>query len=249
MSDSQSTRRRRERGRATHASGVLPTSVRRVHQVSGPPSEVIAVYCPKQGASLSIEECSACCHCLTITRLEGTGGPTVTCALGMGASVPLGSDDEPSITGAELTTPVSTVMSRSVVCVRPEMSVEALHLVLVESSVGGVPVVDAHGKPVGIVSKTDLVWEGYDRAEAIEEDEPIDEVPRRQRVAEIMSKTVFVVRENASIVEAAAAMAREGIRRLPVIDKTGVVVGIVSALDIVGWLARSAGYETEPRGA
>jgi CBS-domain-containing membrane protein len=53
---------------------------------------------------------------------------------------------------------------------------------------------------------------------------------------------VFALPESAPIAKAAALMAFESIHRLPILDDGGAVVGLLSPLDVAGWLATRAGY-------
>src|SRR4029079_18434500 len=57
-------------------------------------------------------------------------------------------------------TPVSAIMTTDVICVQPDVSIESVTRLLLERGISGVPVVDADGVPVGLVSKTDLLREG-----------------------------------------------------------------------------------------
>jgi len=52
----------------------------------------------------------------------------------------------------------------------------------------------------------------------------------------------FALPEDATLSQASALMAYEGIHRLPVTCAEGKVVGIVSTLDILRWLAEQDGY-------
>ncbi len=53
---------------------------------------------------------------------------------------------------------------------------------------------------------------------------------------------VFSLPEHASLAQAAALMALEGVHRIPVVAADGKVVGIVSSLDLMRWMARRGGY-------
>ena len=48
---------------------------------------------------------------------------------------------------------------------------------------------------------------------------------------------VFSIREDARVSDAAAEMAKRGVHRVPVIARDGAVVGMVSALDVMRWMA------------
>jgi CBS domain-containing protein len=163
-------------------------------------------------------------------------------------------------------TPVSAIMSKAV-CVDPNLNVEQLKALMLKRGFSGVPVVDAAGHAIGVVSKTDLVRDQFETLEAeLEADGLISEaeVPElgigshaaliaRSTVGEVMTPLPLTVPENLSISQAAAIMASRAIHRLPVVGSAGSVVGIVSALDIVRWLADQSAPEasrpTRPRAA
>jgi len=125
-------------------------------------------------------------------------------------------------------TPLTEVMTGDVICVRPAVSIEAVAELLTERGITGVPVVDDAGHAIGIISKTDLVAARHDRL--------------GETAADIMMPIAFTLPENATLSHAAALMAYEGVHRLPVIATDGSIVGIISAMDVVRWLARSDGY-------
>ena len=53
--------------------------------------------------------------------------------------------------------PITAIMTRDIVCARPELSLPALKNLLVQNHIGCVPIVDDRGRPKGIVTKLDLV--------------------------------------------------------------------------------------------
>jgi CBS domain-containing protein len=57
-----------------------------------------------------------------------------------------------------------------------------------------------------------------------------------------MTPVTFVLPENASIAQAAALMAYEGVHRIPVVSCSGDIVGLVSSLDVLRWLGQASGY-------
>lgn len=146
---------------------------------------------------------------------------------------------------------VSEVMPSNVVCVGPDLSVEALHTLFIEQGISGVPVVNERGLPIGMVSKTDIVRHRYEnggtQAEAASAPrESADglhvETLAEATVGELMVPLAFTLLESAPLSHAAALMAWEGVHRIPVCSDAGDVVGIVTALDVVRWLARQEGY-------
>lgn len=125
-------------------------------------------------------------------------------------------------------TPIADIMTRDVICVSPETSVETLAELMIERGFSGAPVVDASNRVLGVVSKTDLVRRSIDGDTQI--------------VEHIMTPTAFTLSESATIAEAAALMAFENAHRIPIVSKSDVVVGIVSALDVLRWIAADDGY-------
>jgi CBS domain-containing protein len=147
---------------------------------------------------------------------------------------------------------VFRIMSRDVICLKPETTIEALRAILVENAISGAPVVDEAGKPIGIVSTTDVVRDAHERGET-EETENV-RLPSRggvsyspgpgfrsfdpgATVADVMSRRVITILDGTSIARAAELMAKNHVHRLPVVSDTGKVIGLVSSLDILGWLA------------
>lgn len=123
-------------------------------------------------------------------------------------------------------TPVSVIMTCDVACVRPDVGIAALTLLLIERGIDGTPVVDASGLPLGVVSKTDLVREGGTNL----------------TVSDIMTSLTFALPEAATISQAAALMAYEHIHRVPITGSDGTVIGIATALDVLRWMAKQDGY-------
>jgi CBS domain-containing protein len=117
-------------------------------------------------------------------------------------------------------------MSLNVQCVTEDVSLSALARCLLDGGYSGAPVIDDEGTPVGVVSKTDLLRHG---------------VTPGGRVRDIMTSMSFTLHEDQSVSKASALMAYEGIHRLPVVDAAGRVVGLLSSLDILHWLACKTG--------
>lgn len=153
---------------------------------------------------------------------------------------------------AAANTTVASIMSREVLTVRPDTSLEAVTELLLERQISGVPVVDEEHKPLGIVSKTDLVRTQHDRQDSSEEEAPkvswrrgisyppgpgYHVHPEGATAGDVMSKNVVVVSEGASVQEAAKLMLRSGFHRLPVVSTTGSVVGLITATDVLVWVA------------
>jgi CBS domain-containing protein len=154
---------------------------------------------------------------------------------------------------------VKDVMSPQPVCVDGSLSVEAARMLMLERGVSALPIVDSEGRPIGIVSKTDLLREipEYEYREfrqerpsrppdplEVEPDDGDDEsdgffvvkMPFRP-VTEVMTPFVVVLEEATPLARAAQVMVDERVHRLPIVDEEGKVTGILSTLDIVRLLA------------
>jgi len=138
------------------------------------------------------------------------------------------------------------IMSRDVVSVRPETPCREIARALVARGISAVPVVDAAGAVVGMVSEGDLI--SRDDAERIArrdwwlellaeggEINPsfLAEVRAPTRTAaDVMAAPVITVAEDSEVKDVAGLLAAHRIKRVPVV-RDGKMVGIVSRADLV----------------
>ncbi|SRR5579885_2789140 len=141
---------------------------------------------------------------------------------------------------------VSEVMRREVVTVHPDSPVtEVVHLLL-DKDFTAVPVVDENNHVVGMVSDNDLLQRGGIRvalslkraadADFVQELHKSLRDPER-KVAEIMTREVTTVPPDMILGKAAKLMVEKHLKRLPVVDKDGKLVGILGRLDILNTIA------------
>jgi CBS domain-containing protein len=133
---------------------------------------------------------------------------------------------------------VGEVMTAPVVTVSETATVRETIRLLYERNITAVPVVDGHGRMVGIVSEMDLLrdeFEGDPRAFA--RPVPAPEGPPPRRVDELMTRQVITVRETSDVAELAELMMCTGVKSVPVVRDI-TLVGIVSRRDLMGVLAR-----------
>lgn len=126
--------------------------------------------------------------------------------------------------------PISEVCNREVVIVRPDETVLDAAKLMRQHHVGDVVVVEEHGGrrvPVGIVTDRDLVLEVM--APQID--------PATLRVSDIVVSDLVAVREDAGLFEAIEYMHAKGVRRLPVVDRSGGLIGILTLDDLIELLA------------
>lgn len=98
---------------------------------------------------------------------------------------------------------------------------QALEL-MAEKDIGALPVVDEHGKLVGMFSERD-----YARKIAL-----LGRTSKTTTVGELMATTVYYVTPTSTVEECMAIMTEKRTRHLPVLEQ-GKLVGIVSIGDIV----------------
>jgi CBS domain-containing protein len=117
-----------------------------------------------------------------------------------------------------------------------ETIAEALEL-FITKGISAVPVIDETGKPVGVLSRSDiLVQQAADTCHAAgakphrPSQEP-DETPARAQ--DVMTPTVFSVLPETPIEKVVADMLTLGVHRLFVVDSQGVLIGVISACDVL----------------
>ena len=116
---------------------------------------------------------------------------------------------------------VRELMSRDVISVSPETAADAAARMLSRHNVGALPVCAAGGQVRGMVTDRDIAL----RCVAAGKD------PKTTPVREIMSGRVVSAAPEEDAGEAARRMAREQVRRLPVLDQ-GRLVGMLSLGDL-----------------
>jgi CBS domain-containing protein len=138
---------------------------------------------------------------------------------------------------------VDDLMTREAVTVVADAPFKEIAGLLAEREISAVPVVDASDRLIGLVSEGDLVrWEAR-RADPGRHDEPDRAggagTPLPATAQDLMSAPVFTAHPGWSVVEAARAKDSHRVKRLPVIDEAGRVVGIVSRRDLLHVFLRS----------
>lgn len=117
---------------------------------------------------------------------------------------------------------VRDVMSKPARTCAPQASASEAAKIMWDGDVGCVPVVDEQGAPLGIVTDRDLCMAAYTRAK------PLHELS----VESVMSRAPRTCRQDDSIHDAETIMADAQVRRLPVVDDFGDVIGMVSLGDL-----------------
>lgn len=194
----------------------LPIRSRKTLAGDGDVRTARSVFCPTRKQAVALSMCGECARC---DRIDVDA---VVC--------------EPQVAERRFPTErtfqspdhvlIAELMSRNVACVRLDVSVDSIASLLVDGNVGAVPVVDDDDDPIGIVCKSDLArwrWGGLEAEPAI--------------AADIMTPLAFTLCEDQPLFDGAAVMSIEGVHHLPVVSADGKVVGMLSSLDFVRWIA------------
>ncbi|MEH2080922.1 MAG: CBS domain-containing protein [Nostoc sp.] len=148
---------------------------------------------------------------------------------------------------------VADVMSRDPIVVREETLLNEAIQILAERHISGLPVVDDLGKLVGIISETDLMWQEtgvtppayimfLDSVIYLKNPATYERDLHKalgQTVGEVMSKNPITISPDKTLKEAATIMHDRSVHRLPIIDSTDRVIGILTRGDIIRAMAAS----------
>ncbi|MCK2215920.1 CBS domain-containing protein [Actinomadura sp. ATCC 31491] len=150
---------------------------------------------------------------------------------------------------------VQDVMTTDVAAVNEKASFHVVAELLIKRGVSGVPVLDDDNRVKGVVSEADLLAKEEFKARYYGDDY---RPPLRARIrhsmgsegsgyykalgetaGELMTSPAFVTTPEVPIVQAARLMDRHGVKRLPVVDAGGRLVGIVSRRDLIKVFVRA----------
>ncbi|MGH3506335.1 MAG: CBS domain-containing protein [Nocardioidaceae bacterium] len=133
---------------------------------------------------------------------------------------------------------VREVMSSPVYTVLPSTPIKQALQVLDSHSITAMPVVDEHGRPIGVVSEVDLLW-GALRADQRRHEIPTTDNPDVPSVvAQVMNHHPVTVEPETDLATAVDLMMTTAIKSIPVVQH-GRIIGIVSRRDVVHALART----------
>jgi CBS domain-containing protein len=141
---------------------------------------------------------------------------------------------------------VADVMSLDVAQVRPDTPMDEIVTLLIDRALRALPVVDERGRVVGIITDGDLLARGalelsVDLQQALPLAERAAHVAslagRPHRAADLMTRDPVTLGARTPLAQAAAAMADRDLKRLPVVDGQGRLVGMVSRSDLLATVA------------
>jgi len=134
---------------------------------------------------------------------------------------------------------VRDLMTTDPLTVSAETLLKEAARTMVRNKVSGLPVI-GDGALIGIVTEGDFLRQEANRDQPYRFSlldalfgEGSVEPPAAETVAEVMTESVITIRPEATIGEAARVMANKRVKRLPVIDEDGALIGIISRADVV----------------
>jgi CBS domain-containing protein len=145
------------------------------------------------------------------------------------------------------------IMTKNVITVKPDTSIEELSSLIVKNEISGVPVVDDSGALVCIVTENDIIRRNkrlhiptvvsfLDAAIYLESSKKFEQEVKRlcaTKVGDICARKVVTITEDTSVIDIATIMTEKKVHLLPVV-RAGKVVGIVGKRDMVKAVALRA---------
>lgn len=125
---------------------------------------------------------------------------------------------------------VKDYMRKKMETVSPEDSVLSAIELMVEHDQGSVIVLDEDNKVIGIFTERDVMRHNLMNQSTF----------LHLRLSEVMSSPVLTVREDTKVSEVLDIMNEKKVRRLPVVDKSGKMIGIISWRELWAKIPRDA---------
>ena len=136
--------------------------------------------------------------------------------------------------------PVRDVMTKNVVTVAPDTDLHEAARLLSENRISGMPAIDSNNRVVGVISEADiLVLAGMKREHTFKDilrgilGEPIPIRKTGDKVQHVMSFPPVTSMADDGVADVARILDERRIKRLPVVDDNGNLIGIVSRADII----------------
>ena len=145
---------------------------------------------------------------------------------------------------------VKEIMIKDIASLKPDNGAYDALALLFKMQISGLPVIDAQGKLVGMFTEKDIlsyILPSYiDKVGRFIYEEDSKSTKKKfielskMKVDQVMRRDVVTTTENTTLCEAARVILTQRARRLPVVDESGKVVGIVARCDILMAMAKEA---------
>jgi CBS domain-containing protein len=117
---------------------------------------------------------------------------------------------------------VNEVMTAKPSCCSPDTPLQEVGHLMVAHDCGEIPVIDAGGKPLGVVTDRDIVVRTV--AQGVN--------PLERKASDVMTSPCLTVPEDADLDECTGKMEENQVRRMLVVDGQGCLCGIVAQADV-----------------
>ena len=141
------------------------------------------------------------------------------------------------------------LMMANPISIRSDASVADASKLLTDKGITAAPVIDESGRPIGVVSRSDLLVHhaevckhrgeipDYFAAPTFDSALTTPSGARTVTVADVMTPAVFAVAPDASVRRVVSDMLGLHVHRLFVVDDDGVLVGVITTMDVLKHLA------------
>lgn len=140
---------------------------------------------------------------------------------------------------------VGDLMTRDVVTVKRTTTLDETARKLSGLRISGMPVVDDDHQVIGVVGELDIIMAKQGRRGGGLRDlvrritgEPVPKRKAGNHVGDVMSEPPITIRKEADVLEAARILDARRIKRLPVVDEQGKLIGVISRADVVRGMSK-----------
>lgn len=142
----------------------------------------------------------------------------------------------------------SELMAPDPISIRAEASAAEALTLFTEKGIHAAPVIDEAGRPIGVLSRSDLLVHQVEHAKyraggpeyffepTFESDGQAGAGPSKTKVADLMTPAVFAVSPDTPVHRVVSDMVGLHVHRLFVVDSDGVLIGVISTMDVLKFL-------------
>ncbi len=135
---------------------------------------------------------------------------------------------------------VRDVMTKNVIKITADADFNEATNLLSENRISGLPVVDEDNRVIGLITEADVLsMAGMRKGHAFKDiirhilGEPLSGPKKSRRLRDVMTSPAITTGPDADIREVALTLDEKRIKRLPVVDDQGRLIGVISRADIV----------------
>lgn len=132
------------------------------------------------------------------------------------------------------------LMSDNPVSLRGDASIAEAVTLMTDRGFSAAPVIDDAGRPIGVLSRTDILIHEREQVRHTQKEGSSIEVVDPTRVRDLMTPAVFTVGIDTTVDAVVQRMCELKVHQLFVVDNHDALVGVISALDIVRRLKRQS---------